>query len=236
VGTPEASQRVREGLNRAVYSQHLSEVLARQRIDCVIDVGAHLGEYGRLLRGIGYEGEIVSIEPVASSYAELEAAMSAQPPWRGRRAALGAAPGEAEMAVYRDSAFSAIGKPTVWGRRTFPGLDQDHVETVTVERLDDVYGELLEGKPDARPLLKIDVQGSEWEVLDGAVKTLPKVGAVQVEAAVLPVYEGVRPYTDVLERLEGFGLEISGMFPVSRDADLRIVELDCLLVRAEAAG
>jgi hypothetical protein len=37
-------------------------------INCVIDVGAYHGEYGQLLRAIGYKGRIVSFEPVKSSY------------------------------------------------------------------------------------------------------------------------------------------------------------------------
>jgi len=30
----------------------------------VIDVGAHLGQFGRLVRRLGYEGTIISFEPV----------------------------------------------------------------------------------------------------------------------------------------------------------------------------
>jgi hypothetical protein len=42
--------------------------------------------------------------------------------------------------------------------------------------------------------------------------------------------------TTMLEWLGGFGFELTGVFPVSRDRDhLRLVELDCVLRRAGLA-
>jgi hypothetical protein len=63
------------------------------------------------------------------------------------------------------------------------------------------------------------------------METLRQVRAAQVETGVIPLYEGVRPYTDIVGLLNESGLELSGLFPVSRDDDLRILELDCLVVR-----
>ena len=234
--SPEDAQRVREGLNRAVFANHLAELLRVQEINCVIDVGAHTGEFGKLLRGVGYAGLIASFEPVSSSFDALEAVMAAQPPWVGHRVALGAAAGEEEITVSEDTSFSSLGEPSEWGRRTFPGIRPGSTETVAVERLDALYAGLLEEVPDPRVLLKIDAQGSEWDVLEGAADSLRRVRVVQVEAAVIPVYEGVRPYTEVIEHLGEAGLKLSGLFPVSRDRDLRIVELDCVLVRPGSAG
>jgi FkbM family methyltransferase len=232
----ENGERVRAGLNRAVLANHLGDLLARQRINCVIDVGAHRGEYGRMLRGIGYSGQIFSFEPVQSTFGALEETMAGAPPWSGHRVALGAGPGEFEMTVFwEDTTFSAGPRPTDRARQLFSPLrGAETVETVEVRVLDDLYEQITSEIPDPRVLLKVDVQGQEWEVLQGAVETLRQIRAAQVEAAVIPVYEGVRPYTEVLDLLDQAGLELSGLFPVSRDDDLRIIELDCLVVRALA--
>lgn len=48
--------------------ENLIELFRVLEINCVIDVGAHYGEYGQLLRGIGYKNRIVSFEPVKESY------------------------------------------------------------------------------------------------------------------------------------------------------------------------
>ena len=227
----ERALRVAEGLNRAVLADTLARVIARLEINCVIDAGAHRGEYGKLLRGTGYEGEIVSLEPTSDAFTELEVEMAAHPPWNGRRLALGERSGEAEMTVFESSEFSSIGEPTEWGRATFPGLAGGRREPVEVARLDDLFAELTKGVDEPRVLLKIDVQGSEWSVLEGSSGSLPAIAAVQVETAVVPVYEDARPFTEVIERLGEAGFELAGAFPVSRDRHLRIVELDCLMVR-----
>jgi hypothetical protein len=80
--------------------------------------------------------------------------------------------------------------------------------------------------------LKIDVQGAEWDVIAGAAKTLERIEAVQVEVAVKPFYDHARPWWEVTQRLGEAGFELSGAFPVTRDSQLRIVELDCFLVRS----
>ena len=47
---------------------HLATLLRRLRIECVVDVGAHHGEFGLSLRRQGYSGRIVSFEPASESF------------------------------------------------------------------------------------------------------------------------------------------------------------------------
>lgn len=222
-------------LNRAAFANHLGDLLPMLGINCVLDVGAHRGEHGMFLRGLGYEGLIVSFEPVAESFAELERAMSAQPPWIGYRMAISDAEGEAEMTVYESTDFSSLVNANDYGRNEFPAvLGEGRAERVITRRLDDLLGTVTEGLEHPVLMLKIDAQGAEGLVLAGAVGSLPKVEAIQVEAPVRPLYEGARRYDEVLSDLEREGFELTGLFPVVRDERLRIIELDCVMSRTPA--
>ena len=63
---------------------HLREFFAENRIDVVLDVGAYLGLYCRMLRcDVGYKDEIISFEPVSRSFAKLSEEMAEDRAWRG---------------------------------------------------------------------------------------------------------------------------------------------------------
>ncbi len=43
---------------------HIAELIKRNDINLVLDVGANIGQFGQDLRNAGYEGEIISFEPI----------------------------------------------------------------------------------------------------------------------------------------------------------------------------
>ncbi|RZK39809.1 MAG: FkbM family methyltransferase [Hymenobacter sp.] len=69
--------------------------------------------------------------------------------------------------------------------------------------LDEVLGGMEGFNPH---FIKIDTQGSEWEILKGAEKELRRGSPlVLVETWTFPVYKGAKPAHAVLELLEGYG-------------------------------
>ena len=97
-------------------------------------------------------------------------------------------------------------------------------------RLDDLFDDLVPAR--ANVFLKIDTQGWDLEVLRGAASSLSKIAALQSEVSVQPIYEGMPTMQDALEYLERVGFAVSGLFPVTLDQQLRVVEFDCIAVRA----
>jgi FkbM family methyltransferase len=212
---------------------HLAALLRLLDVDCVLDVGANRGQYARLLRRIGYRGRIVSFEPVPESFAELRRLAGNDPKWATVPFALGAADALLPIHVTKVTEFSSLRTPTEYARDTFPGSAVTRTVDVPVRRLDDVWAEHVGSVH--RVHLKLDTQGYDQQVLEGAREVLDRVVSVQTELAVKSVYEGVPRYAEAIPRLEASGFELTGVFPVLRDRQLRIVELDCVMRRSPPA-
>ena len=50
-----------------------------------------------------------------------------------------------------------------------------------------------------------------------------------------PLYDGMPALHDSLSRFQELGFGISGLFPVSLDSNLEVIEFDCVAVRHDAA-
>lgn len=218
------------------FALHLRELLARLDIDCVFDVGANVGQYHDFLRErVLYEGKIVSFEPVARHVELLRERARDDADWHIEGYALGARDEQMAINVMVSDQFSSFLEPDHGRVREFADLNVPCArETVTVRTLDVVLPALQERLGFDRPYLKLDTQGFDIEVLRGAGDSLPTVQALQTEASVLGIYKGMPGYMDTLRHLDGLGFDITGMYAVSRDTALRLVEFDCVMINRRA--
>ncbi|MFN8651332.1 MAG: FkbM family methyltransferase [Gemmatimonadales bacterium] len=211
---------------------YLSQLFQRFHIDCVLDVGAHFGEYGRFLRGIGFAGLIISVEPVEANFERLEREARGDGHWAVHHLALGATDGVSEINVTEGTDFTSFLTPTAYSTAEFPGSSRVvRRERVPVQRLDRFIGDCLGGAPSPSLYLKLDTQGYDLEVLRGAEGCLHRIVALQSEVSVKPIYEGQPSLTEALARLGTLGFEVGGLYPVTRDHAGRVVEFDCVALR-----
>ncbi len=219
----------------SILGWHLARLFPRLQIDCVLDVGARLGEYGTWLRANGYTGRIVSFEPVAENFDQLRQAAAGDPKWTVHRFALGSEGGRRDINVTGGTNFSSFLEPTAYASSEFgQRVSVSRRESVEIRRLDDLWDEAVEmdGKP--RVYLKMDTQGWDIEVLKGAASSLPSVLALQSEISVQAIYQGIPSHASSIEYLTQLGFELSGLFPVSLDRCMRVIDFDCVAVRASA--
>ncbi len=216
---------------------HLALLLSRLNVNCMLDVGAFDGGYARDLRAAGYEGWIVSLEPVGTTYDRLSEAAKDDPRWRTLRVALGSNSETRSINVAGNAVLSSFLPHSRYALDELgPMTDTVEREQVAVRRLDELIDECLDGISEPRVFLKIDTQGWDLEVLKGAADTLPAVLAVQTELSLKPIYEGMPGYLETIGHLQGLGFELTGTYPVVRDRSMRMMEVDCVLVRAAAIG
>jgi FkbM family methyltransferase len=209
---------------------HLRATLHAADINVVLDVGAHTGDYARLLRRSGYKGHIVSFEPVASSFADAKRDSESDNRWQVHRLALGDRSERARIRVAKQSTLSSLLPQSEYGERAFAGGLAEQHEDVEVRRLDEVWDSVLAHVTEPRVFLKLDTQGYDLKVLEGAEEHLGEIHGLQVELSLKAIYKGSPPLAEALERIDGLGFAVTGLYPAARDGPL-LVEVDCIAIR-----
>ncbi|MCW5635507.1 MAG: FkbM family methyltransferase [Rubrivivax sp.] len=212
----------------------LFALLKTHRIDTVIDVGANDGGYGSLLRRGGYEGAILSFEPLEDAHARLAATAQADARWAVHaRCALGSEQGTVQIHVAGNSASSSILPMHATHERAAPESKYIGVQQVPVLRLDEVQHDVL--RHAGRTLLKVDTQGYEMPVLQGAERLLPRIAGVQLELSLTRLYEGQVLYVEMIQWLRERGFELWNVIPGFIDpASARMLQFDGVFFRGDA--
>lgn len=136
----------------AFYGQYLSSA------DLCFDIGANIGEKTEVFLALG--ARVISFEPQPSCFREMVARCGPNRRLTAVNAAMGAAPGQIPMYVSTNASVSSL-------LADWEG-DVREVIRVRVTTFDEEIGRY--GLP---RFCKIDVEGYEWEVLQGLSRPLP---------------------------------------------------------------
>ena len=202
-------------------------------INLVFDVGANVGQFGCGLRAGGFDGEIVSFEPLSSARAQLIRNAKADVKWVvHEQCAIGDRDGEIEMNISGNSVSSSV--LPMLESHSDAAVDSAYVaqEVVPVVRLDSVAERYR--RSGSNLFVKIDTQGYEWQVLDGAEETLKFAKGVLCELSLVPLYEGQRLWRDVVDRLESEGFSLWALQRGFTDPRTgRSLQVDAIFLRSE---
>jgi FkbM family methyltransferase len=214
------------------FTTLLSELFHRNQVGCVLDVGANTGQYVRFLREfVGYEGRVISFEPVSHCYQSLAPKADLDPNWDTKQLALGKENTKQQINVMKSDQFSSFLRPT---HKYIEGLQDlnviDHTEEITVRTLDDVLPELKVDEAAGTIYLKLDTQGFDMQVIAGAKNSLKSISALQTEVSVLNIYEDMPSLEHVIVEMRNLEFDLVGMFPVNHDRNLRVIEYDAVFI------
>lgn len=188
-------------------SAQLLAALNHVQADVVFDVGANIGQFAQALRSVGFGGSIVSFEPLTSAHVTLSRAAQDDSKWKIHpRVAVGDQDGEIEINIAGNSVSSSVLPMLDAHSSAAVGSAYVASERAPLIRLDSVAESYL--TPDSRPFIKIDTQGFESQVLDGAAKTLQLARGVLLELSLVPLYEGQALWLAMIQRMadQGFTL------------------------------
>jgi FkbM family methyltransferase len=206
------------------------QLIKQNQFDLVIDIGANSGQYGILLREIGYTGKIISFEPIPAIYAHLQIIAAKDPNWEVHNCAIGNQDGTIAINVSENTYSSSILPMLHTHLDAAPESRYVKQENIAIKKLPSVL------TPDylsqyTSILLKIDVQGYEMPVIEGAIPLLPMIRMVQTELSFVPLYEHAHLYTDIITKMKETDFELFTFIPEFIDLSSgRLLQADGVFV------
>jgi FkbM family methyltransferase len=179
----------------------IKSIYGGRALGTVFDVGANAGQTARMLRGRLRAREVFSFEPNEKTFQQLVANTRADSHVRPFNLALGDVSQEQTFYVTTYNCTDSLLRPSKDAARFFKDLTRpDREAKVKVVTLDDFCSSHDIGHID---LLKLDVQGFELKVLDGAKRMLQeqRVPLILTEVNFARMYEGQAFFHDVYQKL-----------------------------------
>ncbi len=215
----------------SLSSYRIVSSLRRQGLvpETIIDVGANVGQFAVACAKVFPEASIHSFEPLPECVGRLRKHAAKLGAIHVYPVALGSLSADASIHVNshsHSSSFLSLGERH---REAFPSASEVGTVEVSMSTLDLQMSSVALRGP---VLLKLDVQGFEPQVLDGASDTLPRVDYVLLELSFRPLYEGEKTFIEILHLLTGSGFEFSrplGWLKDPRNGE--ILQMDALFVR-----
>ncbi len=157
-------------------------------INVILDVGANIGQFAARMRQSGYNGQIVSFEPLSASYGDLGKKASGDPHWTTVNIALGNEDGKKVINISQNSYSSSILDIRTAHVDSEASSRYIGKEEITIAKLDTIFD--MYHRHDSRIFMKLDTQGYEKHIIDGAEKSLSKIWCIELEMSLVHLYEG----------------------------------------------
>ena len=196
------------------------------QINHVLDVGANSGQFAQGLRKhVGYAGEIISFEPLSAAFQALEAAARRDSKWKTLNCALGNEEGRLEINISENLVSSSFLQMLPECEAAAPHARYVSKETVSVHTLDSLYNSY--GVTSGNVYLKIDTQGFEKQILDGAKDALPQIDTVELELSLAPLYNDQLLFSEMCEFMSQLGYSVVSIEPGFSDPSSgRMLQVD----------
>jgi FkbM family methyltransferase len=172
-------------------------------IDTLFDVGANAGQYAINMRKLGYTNKIISFEPLRSAFEDLKRNSLKDKNWIVNNYALGNQDIKGFINIANNSYSSSILNMLPKHLESAPQSIYIGRERIEIKKLDSILNSFC-NKEDCI-MIKIDTQGYEKNIIDGAAESLNKIKIIQLEMSIVPLYENEILFDEMIKYLETKG-------------------------------
>lgn len=181
-------------------------LMKKNNINTIIDIGANIGQYSLEMRHDGFKGKIVSYEPLANAFLKLKNYAKNDKNWQVYNRAIGNEDGHTFINIAGNSVSSSISNMQDLHLEIAPDSAYTGKEKISINKLDTIFRDFY--SENDRVMLKIDAQGFEKNIIDGAEKFLEKVILLQLEMSLVSMYENEMLFIDMIAYLKERNFEL----------------------------
>jgi len=213
--------------------QNKFDLIRKKNIDLILDVGAHIGEYGVDLRYYGYQNKIISFEPIKDAFIQLQRKAKKYDRWECYNYALGDKERTQNINVLNNRSCSSFLKASDFFVEKYGhSTEKIREELVEIKKLDQIFHKFY--NPTNRVLLKLDVQGFEKQILDGAENSLPYISLVQLETSMVSLYENELTIARMIDYMESKDFIPGCIEPhLTQTASIQQLQADILFIKRQ---
>ena len=220
--------KLKHRLNRPLRRR--KKLLQHFGITKILDVGANTGQYATELRKIKFEGEIISFEPISSVFDVLKNNMKNDSKSTQKNFALGDKNETKTINIAKNLASSSFFSRTKYFEEIANYTEYISEEKVEIKVLDSIFDTLCNA--DDVVFLKLDTQGYEKNILNGAKESLKKIKGIQIELALKPTYNEQPNFKEIFKIIEEAGFTLYSIEEGFEDENTgRLLEIDGIFFR-----
>lgn len=199
-------------------------------LQTVIDIGANRGQFSLAVREWVPGARVISFEPLPGPAAIFRNVFSGDDQVLLHEAAIGPRREQRAMHVSgRDDSSSLLPISSVQ-TAMFPDTEEVASANVTVAPLDEFVAADELRTP---AMLKLDVQGYEYEALIGCELLLSHFDLIYCECSFVELYSGQKLASEIIGWLSTKGYGLSGVFNPTYDRDGQAIQADFLFARGD---
>ncbi|MDD4352178.1 MAG: FkbM family methyltransferase [Candidatus Gracilibacteria bacterium] len=191
----------------------------------VVDVGANQGQFALAVRHCFPAARIISFEPLPGPAAVFRRVFSGDANTSFQQAAIGPRREITTMHVSQANDSSSLLPISPVQTTIFPGTQEVDTVEVRVAPLDEFVSANELTSP---AMLKLDVQGFEYEALVGCESLLQHFEFVYCECSFLELYSGQKLAPEIIDWLSARGFGLAGVYSPYYDRLGRAVQADLL--------
>lgn len=182
---------------------------------CILDVGAYIGQMSLAYRSLFPTARILALEPSPNSY-KLLLQKTQGHTIETYQIALAGETGSAQLKIFEHAPANSLLPPhpkraEIWGSNILDTAGVLEINSISLEHAFERYG------INHLHLLKLDVQGMEYTILNSA-KALLKQGRIDLiylELILLPTYQNQETLANYFKLMEESGFELHNFYNLS---------------------